>query len=650
MEEGSGMKHRLLERFAELFPYLVLSAYIAGCIFCILIDRMSYLINGSILAIPAIIGSFAFLAIKREDLDLAARPALFSHNPSVYPKLFLILYALTIPVLLLAPVDSGWGLLTVPILYAIILIQILSARPKPAVVLSEVVLTLVVTIYSYTLRPALYFGTTDILPHGYMATVTYLSGHVIPGELGTYTYFPLYHVFVAVSSHLLGLEVQTTLFVTTGLVFSSTVLFLYLLVNYLFKNNQIALLAVLLYAVNADVIYYGTYMVTRTMAYVGFLILLYLLYSMGDAKAGTGNAVTRPVARRVLVVIVVVFILLTHQITMPMIIILLGIIFVLERIAGERRYVTPAFLAATVSLLAWYWFFVAYPFVDDLFPRADPALYQSIVFTEVVYEGWTFLLNQVDTLFVVLFSLIGAIYLIWKQQPKYSIVFGVTGLAAIVLNTPGILTVIFQTVSILRIDRFAILFLPILAVATGVGIYVLARYLIAMKISPERVAAILIVLIALYGIGSLGLLGEEAGYIRYSFNQDEVTGFEHVLETVPSGSPLHSDYYTLRFFERKKIRDSERLGLPYYTTYLLQADLEVPGDGGYVVLPSTQLQHGGLLLEGAAAINATELDLEENLQPYPPTEQNLRNVTGRLSVTDRVYSNNGIEVYRLPYQ
>ena len=107
-----------------------------------------------------------FLAIKRKDIDLSARSVLFSRNPSASPKLFLALYAFTIPALLLTPVDSGWGLLMVPALYAVILVQILSSRPGPAVVLAEIMLTLVVTIYSYTLRPALYIGTTDIMPHG----------------------------------------------------------------------------------------------------------------------------------------------------------------------------------------------------------------------------------------------------------------------------------------------------------------------------------------------------------------------------------------------------------------------------------------------------------------------------------------------------
>ncbi len=646
METGSGMKIRSLEKMANIFPYLVLSAYIAGCIFCFLIDKMSYLINGSIMAVPAILGSFAFIFIKRKDLDLSENPELFRYNLSASPILFLLIYAITISAFFITPVDSNWGLLTVLILYGIIFVQIFSTRLLPGVVLFELMLTLAVTIYNYTLRPALYFGTTDIMPHIQMSTVTYLSGHVISGELGTYTYFPLYHIAVAISSHVLGQDIQTSLFITTGLIFTSTVLFLYYLVNNVFRNEQIALLAVLAYAMNADVIYYGTYMVTRTMAYIGFLILLYLLYSMADTKTGTDHAVARPATRRIFAVITVIFILLTHQVSMPMIIILIGLFFVLERLVGERRRMSPAFLMVPVSLLAFYWLFIAYPFLNYLAPRAELSLYQNIVFTEVVYQGWSFLLSQVDSLFVVFFAVIGAIYLIWKQQPKYSILFGMLGLVAIILNVPSVLTVIFQLVSVLRIDRFAILFLPILAVAMGVGIYILARYLTTTRIAPRWIGVVLIALVALYGISSLGFVKEEQNYIRYSFNQDEITGFDHIVATVPSGSSLYSDYYTLRFFGMKEISESKRLGLPYYTNSLMQPDLEMVGGRGYIILLGGQLVRGGLLFGDAAAMEEEELDPENSLQPYLPTGENIQNITRRLSAEDKVYSNSGIDVYR----
>ncbi|MDV2481672.1 hypothetical protein F8E02_06570 [Methanoculleus sp. Wushi-C6] len=636
-----------LKRLAGIFPYLILFTYIAGCIFCLLIDRMSYLINGSILAVPAIIGAFTFVFIKKKDVDLSGSLELFPYRRLISPQFFLAAFMLSVLAFLVTPSNSVIGLFGVVVLYAVIFAQIMSARLRPATVLVEIMLTLAVTIYSYTLRPALYFGTTDLMPHSYMATITYLSGHVIPGELGTYTYFPLYHVFVALSSHVLGLDIDTALFITTGLIFSTTVLFLYYLANSVFRNAQITLLIVLSYAMNSDVIYYGTYMVTRTMAYVGFIILLYLVYSMVEAKPETGYIVTRPAARRVFAVIMVMFVLLTHQVSMPMVIVMIGLVLFLERFTGERRRVSFAFLMVPASLFAGYWLFVAYPFVKDLFPRADLAVYQNIVLTEAVYQGWNFLLSQVDTLFVVFFALIGAIYLIWKQQPGYSIIFGVLGLAAIILNVPSVLTVIFQLVSVLRIDRFAILFLPILAVAVGVGVYVLTRYLAALKISPRWIGAVMITLIVLYGITSLGCVREEASYTRYSFDQGEITGFGYVLDKAPDGSTLHSDYYTLRFFGRKKINESESLGLPYYTNRLIPGDLNISGSGGYIILPDAQLRRGGLLLGQEAVMAEEDFDPEKGLLPYLPTEENVRNMTGRVSTEDKLYSNRGIEVYYL---
>lgn len=639
------MKIRSLERMANVFPYLLLSVYIIGCIFCVYIDRMNYLINGSIMAIPAIIGSAAFVLIKKRDLDLSWKVNLFQYNHLISPLSFSLFYALAALIFLTTSVESRWGLFAVLIIYTIVFIQILSRRLRPVTVLVEILLTLLITIYSHTLRPALYFGSTDILPHSYMSTVTSLSGHTIPAELGAYTYFPLYHVFVAQASQMLGLDIQTTLFVTTGLIFATTVLFLYYLVNGIFRNEQITLLVVLAYAMNADVIYYGTYMVTRTMAYVGFLILLYLLYTMAGPRADTKDTIARPTARRISAVIMVIFILLTHQVTTPMIIALIGLLFILEWVIRDKKHVGPAFLMVPVSLFASYWGFVAYPFMDDLLPRTNLSLYQNVVFTDVVYSGLGFLISQLDNLFVVFFATIGAIYLVWKQQPRYAVIFGVLGLTAILLNLPNVLTVIFQFATILKVDRFALLFLPMLALVMGVGIYVFARHLSVARPSVRLIGVVLIALIVLFGIGSLGFIKEEPGYKRYYFHQDEVAGFERVLTTVPSGSYLYSDYYTLRFFGRDEIDGSETLKLPHYIPRMLQTDLNMSEKSGYIILPDSQLKHGGLLFGNEVMLEGDELDPTKSLHPYRSTEENIQNMTNGLSVENKVYSNSGIDVY-----
>ncbi|PKL59017.1 MAG: hypothetical protein CVV34_00125 [Methanomicrobiales archaeon HGW-Methanomicrobiales-5] len=219
---------------------------------------------------------------------------------------------------------------------------------------------------------------------------------------------------------------------------------------------------------------------------------------------------------------------------------------------------------------------------------------------------------------------------------------------SIVLNVPGALNVIFQFVTVLCIDRFGLLFLPMLAIAMGVGIYILIRSLSTMQMSPGWIGKLAIIaLVALYGIGSLGFIEDEPGYSRYYFNQDEVIGFDYVLEKVPSGSDLHGDYYTARFFTRKQIVKSEELELPYYTNHLLGSGLKPTEGEGYIILTSDQLRHGGLLLGEPMAMEEREFDPEQVRQPYLPTEENIQNMTRRLSAEDKVYTNSGIEIYQL---
>jgi hypothetical protein len=163
-----------------------------------------------------------------------------------------------------------------------------------------------------------------------------------------------------------------------------------------------------------------------------------------------------------------------------------------------------------------------------------------------------------------------------------------------------------------------------------------------VKVPVRSVGILLVTLVVLYGIGSLGLVKSEAdemSYIRESFNQDEIVGFDHILRTVPSGSSLYSDYYTSRFFARPEIDQSERLGLPYYISYWMEDDLEASGERGYIILPDNQFHHGGLLFG-----KSDEFD-PEGLQPYLPTEENTRMITGRLSTENKIYSNYGVDIY-----
>ena len=72
---------------------LILFTYIAGCMFCLLIDRVSYLINGSVMAVPAILGSFAFILIKERSRPLREDRSIFIQPLKVRDVVLAILHA-----------------------------------------------------------------------------------------------------------------------------------------------------------------------------------------------------------------------------------------------------------------------------------------------------------------------------------------------------------------------------------------------------------------------------------------------------------------------------------------------------------------------------------------------------------------------------
>ena len=134
----------------------------------------------------------------------------------------------------------------------------------------------------------------------------FIAGHLLPDSYDfLYSHFPLYHIIVVSGSIIAGINVKLSLFLITGLIFAGTILFIYLLFNFTVKNNQISLLTSLIYANFAIIVVYGAYMVTRVLAYVGFIIMLFLIFKIADRNIGS---------KRYYILIIFLFIFLSKNI------------------------------------------------------------------------------------------------------------------------------------------------------------------------------------------------------------------------------------------------------------------------------------------------------------------------------------------------
>lgn len=636
------MKNKYLLLFARVLPYFLIAAYITGVVASIAIGRYNFAISGSILAIPAIAAAIALVYIFRCDEDPfpGLNSSLFPFRQRTLVLLFGIIFSLTIVLGLLCSIQSPYFLGGIVMLCAVVLLQICSGHVRPTITLVEIMLIMACLIYETTLKYPYYFGWTDILPHVFMSTVTYLSGHVIPPDLSAdYAYFPLYHIWIALSSHLLAIDTKATLFLITCPVYVMVTVFLYFLFKRVTGNTQISLLACLFYSIDSTVTLYGAYMITRAAAYIGFAILLYLLINGGSGE----DSYRKNLLFRVLAILVTIYILLVHQVSTPQILFLLLLLVGCEWFVRSERHLRNSFFTFEIVLFLAYWFYVAFDFSSSvIITRIRPDAFEVPVVIESMqpYSPLTFLFDHVGGLIFLFFAIVGIGYLLWNQKPAYASVFGLFALLTIVLYLPTPIQALWQLRVLFRFDRFTLFISPFMAFVMGWGLYTISGYL--QKRIPVRVIGLLLLLLfILYCCGSTGIIkGERSPEVRSSFTFGELDGYDHIYSHVPYGSTIYSDFYTSRYFCQEYFSRSDDLEIPFYRSQTIRDVTDIGSYQGFVIIPHSQFVGSGL-----AFSKGNDLNPEGGVYPYLPTNETISELSSNLMWMDKIYSNKFIELY-----
>lgn len=634
------MKNKYLLIFARVLPFLLIVGYIGGLVGSIAIGRYNFAIGGSLLAIPALAAAVTLLHIYHREPDaLLGSVPIFSFEQRTLVLLFGIAFFLTVIIGLLFPVKSPHFLGGIVALYIIIFLQVLSRVQRPTVTLVEIVLAMACLIYESTLKYPYYFGWTDIIPHVFMSTVTYLSGHAIPPDLSIgYAYFPLYHIWIAMSSYVLAIDIKPTLFLIACPVYVMVTIFLYYLFKRAAKNVQISLLACLLYSIDPTVTFYGAYMITRAAAYIGFAILLYTLISNSG-----GNLYKKSMSLRALALLVTVYILLVHQVSTPQILLLLLLLLGCEWFVGSQKHLTNSFLGFEIVLFLAYWFYIAFDFIGYAAKgRFRPIVFDTFVIREPMqsFSPLEFLFSNIDILIFLFFAILGIGYIFWKQKPSYSSVFGLFALLTIGLYVPTPIHAIWQTMTLFRFDRFMLLISPFMAFVMGWGLYSLSKYLQKM-VSVKTAGSIIFLLFVVYCCGAVGIItGEDLSASRVSFTSEELDGFDHIYSYVPYGSTILSDRYTSRYFGDVLFSESEDLGLPFYQSKTIHNVTDIQPFQGFVMIPHRQFIESGLEFS-----KGSSLDPEGGAYPYLPSNETISILSNNLADKGKIYSSEFIELY-----
>ena len=637
--------NRLMRLISYVFPIAIILAVIFTFLWMFEVGKFGYAVRGLFTGIPAILSCLFVLFIYKKDVSLHDIDVLPSLNLKSLTYLFGIFYISSLVALLLSEGSRpGYYFIFILVLYLSVFLQIFSKNVNPSLILVESFLIMINLIYSVTLNYDFYFGTTDILPHIFLSEITATFGRIIPASLSDYAYFPLYHVFIAEASELLNLGTKTSLFLVTAPIYAITIIFLYYIFNYITNNRQISLLSCLLFSSSSIVLYYGANVITRTMSFIMFVILLYLIYSVNFKKD--------KLSLKTLSVIIAIFLTLVHNVSLPQIVLLLILLFASEYIVKNGSYISkPFFLFLTVTFVA-YWFFEAYLFVQrGLTPRLQSQFWDSLVLTaggvEVLQEELISLIGILDKSIFLFFALIGIGFLLKNHKNNYASVLGLFSFLALIFYVPNPLNTIWQFRVLFRVDRFMLLVSPFMAFAMGYGIYVFWNYM--SRYAPKKINSFFLIVLlfsgfvlvsSIFSIGDSDLLGQNAKH-EY-FTSDELSGFEHVFKYTPANSAIYTDYYTSRFFYLPLIpQNSAEMNLAPYQNYRIGDVNNLPKYRGYIVLRTREFLRSGLYFGSEeSTLKETPNYLFQGVLPENKLELE-RNVAD----LSKVYSNPSTDIF-----
>lgn len=519
-----------------------------------MVGRYDFAIKGLYLVIPTVLASG--LAIWKANLFRETSPALkltsisplFSHLAILFVTLYLISLCLLV------------GSVSRPLTYFVlmgimamlILVEILAMGWEHAgqrnIIVLQIACMLASSVFGQTLKLPLYHGDGgDLLYHMRFIDTIVESGYVIPTIMEDYQYFPLFHIFGASATMLTGMKLQTSYFISYGIVFIVSVPIVYLLATQATRDARLPLVAILLYSLSGKVISSGMYMVPRTMTFVFFLLVLFLLMRRRDSLK----------FKAIAVFLILPFVLMhqtTLAITSAVFVALLFIELVVYRRARYMGYVYPTIF--TIAYLS-YWLYIANRFfinvINTINHTTEPIVIPSVTTQESLF---VYLLKYSDLAIMAFLAIVGSISQLYKSDDRNTLcaVFALFSFMAMPFYFPG--PAGFCS-SILLSYRLPIMLSPFIAFTMAGGILFLVQQ---AAINRKRCKSMMfgglgLILVYLFCFVSIVILGNQTDFTNSNFfgiqrsgyfTVSELEAFSFCDEHVRRGL-IYTDYNSYRY-------------------------------------------------------------------------------------------------------
>lgn len=566
---------------AKIIPYISFLAVVLAFILVATLIRLDSAIRWlSIIGIPVILASV--IAIWKFDL-LRRRPSTISSSLRLNSRSFLYLVLLFITSYLLClcflvqggPRPIAYFCLVV-LMAGLIIIEILGTEQtqvnRRGIILTQIVLLALNLIFGQTLKLPLYFGGGDVLFHmGWISSVIE-SGHVT-SAMGNYQFFPLFHIFGTSGVLVTGMPLQTSYFVFNGLSFIIFLPVVYLIVKQVTKDARLALLATLLYSLTREIAFSGMYMNTKEMAFLFYLLVLYLL-------------IQRNWQLRIIAVGLIAPLVLLHQTTLVYLSGIFVLIMVIEFILfGRSKHVGYVYPVLFTVAYVGYWFFLCYPFAYDMITLLSSSEVVAVPIVALVIGEplVNTLAKYADYSILFFFALFGIVSQLRQDGRGTTLVhaFALLAFVALPLFIPSMAAVFSP---LFFFHRLPLLISPVIALAMAAGVLALMPRLDInrQRLKSATLLGLILLLTLFYSFSSVFLLGGQT---------------DQNLEELGATEPRR--YFTQAELTALSFLDQYKGDIPIYTdshsSYCLEGYLKIQANGTVETLDTKMIKEGYML-------------------------------------------------------
>lgn len=448
--------------FLFLIPFLAL----AGLAIPIILGMHGLILLGSYLAVPMLLGTFAFLRYKDSSyIEIRLNERLFY----LFAIFYFILFALSEIMLDINDIRQIDYYVTVTIMSTMVLLEILLFRPSEArikLILAQIMALNLNLIWGVTMKYYLFIGRTDPIAHIFYISKLMETAH-ITDAFDNYRAFPLWHILVYILYIIMKppIPLEKMIFFANGMVYAVLIPMTYAICRKVFKDTSLSLLVSLIVVFFTDMLIYGMSSLPRSV--VSFLELLLLFFILSE------DSIKSHLASIALVPILIMY----HPVSMPFILILFVLLIIMDSIfrEGEQKIISKKYSIICLTVcLVYYMYYSTYIFqalIENIVDSMPSVLATKGISTAPLDE----VINYLQHVPLIFFMVFGILWLLGEK--RFSIrakVLCLLGVLTSVVSFPGpvlLLNSIAKNFNIMRFGEYAFIFIIMVAAVGFSGFF-----------------------------------------------------------------------------------------------------------------------------------------------------------------------------------